>query len=136
MRKPVHWSFWAISILTLIWNLLGALNFLMQMNPAALSKYQGSERALIEGRPVWATIAFGIAVFSGVLGSILLCARKSLSYYFFLGSMGCVLITSIHMIKANAFSSAELLGIVVMPIVVAVFLIWYSRMAIRKGWSA
>lgn len=33
----VHWSFWAIGAVALLWNVLGIINFVMQMNPEALA---------------------------------------------------------------------------------------------------
>jgi hypothetical protein len=29
---PVHWSFWAIGAVALIWNVMGKINFFAQMN--------------------------------------------------------------------------------------------------------
>ena len=74
--SAVHWSFWAISAVALAWNLMGVTNFFMQMNPDMIASYRDSERAIIEGRLVWATGSFVIAVFGGALGSILLLLRK------------------------------------------------------------
>ncbi len=61
----VHWSFWLIGAVALIWNVVGVINFFMQMNPDVLAAYRESERAIVEGRPAWATGAFAIAVFGG-----------------------------------------------------------------------
>ena len=67
----VHWSFWAIGAVALIWNVLGVVNFFVQVNPDVLAAYRESERALVEGRPAWASGAFAIAVFGGALGCLL-----------------------------------------------------------------
>ena len=75
----VHWSFWVIGAVALIWNVLGSINYIVQMNADSLSAYRELERAIIEGRPAWATGAFAIAVFGGALGSVLLLLRKSAS---------------------------------------------------------
>lgn len=48
----VHWSFWAIAAVALIWNVMGVINFFMQMNPDALADYPEAVRSLVEGRPV------------------------------------------------------------------------------------
>ena len=79
----VHWSFWAIGAVTLIWNVMGVINFFMQMNADALASFPESHRAIIEGRPAWATGAFAIAVFGGALGCLLLLLRKSAAYLLF-----------------------------------------------------
>ena len=47
----IHWSFWAVGAVSLIWNVLGVMNFFAQMNPEMLAAYRESERAIVEGRP-------------------------------------------------------------------------------------
>src|SRR2546429_619808 len=66
----VHWSFWIIGAVALIWNVMGVINFFGQMNADALAAMPKAQRAIIEGRPAWATGAFAIAVFGGALGSL------------------------------------------------------------------
>ncbi len=80
----VHWSFWVIGGVALIWNVLGSVNYVVQMNPETVEAYRASERAIIEGRPFWATTGFAIAVFGGALGSILLLLRRSAALNWFL----------------------------------------------------
>ncbi len=131
----VHWSFWLIGAVALIWNVVGVINFFMQMNPDVLAAYRESERAIIEGRPAWATGAFAIAVFGGAFGCVLLLLRKSAAYYLFIGSLFGVIVTMIHTLGIGFdFGLGEILGIILMPLVVAVFLIWYSKRAKSKGW--
>jgi hypothetical protein len=133
--SAVHWSFWAISAVALVWNLMGVINFFMQMNPDMIASYRDSERAIIEGRPAWATGSFVIAVFGGAIGSILLLLRKSAAYYLFIASLVGVVVTMIHTLGIGIdFGPGEILGILLMPFVVAAFLIWYSRQAQNKGW--
>ena len=133
--ESVHWSFWAIGAVMLIWNVMGCINFFMQMNPDMLAAYRESERAIIEGRPMWATVAFAIAVFGGALGCLLLLLRKSSAFYLFIASLLGVIVTTIHTLGLGIdFGLGEILGIVLMPTVVAAFLIWYSRRAANKAW--
>ena len=131
----VHWSFWAICTVALIWNVMGVINFFVQMNPDVLAAYRESERAIVEGRPAWATGGFAIAVFGGALGSLLLLLRKSTAYYLFVASLLGVIVTMTHTLGIGIdFSLGEFLGIILMPLAVAAFLIWYSKQAERKGW--
>ena len=133
--SSVHWSFWAIGTVALIWNVMGAINFFMQMNPEVLAAYRESERAIIEGRPAWATGGFAIAVFGGALGCLLLLLRKSVACYLFVASLLGVIVTMTHALGIGInFGPGEILGIILMPLVVAAFLIWYSKWAERKGW--
>ncbi len=73
----VHWSFWVIGTFMLLWNVMGCINFIVQMNPDMVASYRDSEQSIILGRPAWATVAFAIAVFSGALGCLLLMLKKS-----------------------------------------------------------
>lgn len=131
----VHWSFWLISAIALIWNVLGSVNFFMQMNPDMLDAYRESERAIIQGRPAWATGGFAIAVIVGALGGLFLLLRKSVATYMFVASFLGVIVTTVHTLGVDFdFSLVELLVMVLMPLVVAAFLIWYSKYAERRDW--
>ena len=131
----VHWSFWAISVVALIWNAMGIINFFAQMNPDVLAAYRESERAIVIGRPLWATGGFAIAVFGGALGSFLLLFKKSAATYLFIASLVGVIVTMIHTLGLGIdFGVGEILGIILMPLLVAAFLIWYAKRARKKGW--
>ena len=134
----VHWSFWAIGAVALIWNVMGVINYFVQMNPDTLAAYRESERAIIEGRPAWATGAFAIGVFGGALGCLLLLLRKSAAYYLFIASLLGVIVTMTHTVGIAAstinFSPFEISMMILMPLAVAAFLIWYSKQAESRGW--
>ena len=133
--RRIHWSFWVIGAVALIWNAAGVINFFAQMNPDVLAAYRVSERAIVEGRPAWATGAFAIAVFGGTLGCLLLLLRKSAACYVFIASLLGVIVTIAHSLGVGIdFGLGEILGIILMPLVVAVFLIWYSKLAEGRDW--
>lgn len=98
----VHWSFWLIGAFALLWNVMGAMNYLGQMNAEMVAAYPETHRAIIEGRPAWATAAFAIAVFGGALGCLLLLLRKSVAYYLFIASLVGVIVTMIHTLRVDA----------------------------------
>ncbi|MFC1748110.1 hypothetical protein ACFL2V_04825 [Pseudomonadota bacterium] len=130
-----HWSFWVIGIVLLIWNVMGCINFFVQMDPEILASYGASARAIVEDRPLWATAGFAVAVFGGALGCLILLLRKRVAYYLFVASLLGVIVTMIHALGLGIeFGSGELIGMVLMPLVVAAFLIWYSKSAESKGW--
>ncbi|MDG2071175.1 MAG: hypothetical protein P8J55_05475 [Pseudomonadales bacterium] len=134
-NNPVHWSFWVIGAIALIWNIMGAINFFMQMNPDILAAYRDSERAIVEGRPLWATVGFAVGVFGGSAGILLLLLRKLVAFYVLIVSLIGVLVTMVHTLGIGIdFGLGEMLGIVLMPVVVAAFLVWYSKWAEWKGW--
>ncbi|MEN8136371.1 MAG: hypothetical protein ABFS18_12690 [Thermodesulfobacteriota bacterium] len=130
-----HWSFWAITIFMLIWNIMGCINFFVQMNPDMVASYRENEQAIISGRPVWATIAFAIAVFGGALGCILLMLKKYAAFYLFVFSLLGVVITTVHTLSIGInFGVGEIIGIILMPPLVAAFLVWYTKYVANKGW--
>jgi len=130
-----HWSFWLISILMLLWNVLGSINFFVQMNPDVVSSYRDVEQAIIRGRPLWATLGFGLGVLGGALGCIQLLRKKASSFYFFCASLIGVVIAIAHSLTIDVdFGIGEIVGIVIMPVTVSIFLIWYATYCQRKGW--
>ena len=75
--KPNVW-FWIISIVGLIWNGMGAMNYLAQttMSDETKAAYTAEQLAIVEATPAWVTAAFALAVWGGVLGCIALLLRK------------------------------------------------------------
>ncbi len=136
----VHWSFWAISAVLMIWNVLGSVNYLWQVSAGAeaLATLPDTHRAIIDGRPVWATGGFAVGVFGGALGGLLLLLRKSAAVYLFIASLLGVILTIIHTIQIASstidFGPMEIFVMILMPLVVAVFSIWYSMLAKSKDW--
>ena len=134
-EESIHWSFWVIGVVALIWNALGSVNFFVQMDPDVISAYRESERAIIVGRPLWATTGFATAVLGGLAGSILLLLRRSVAMYLFVASLAGVIITMIHALGAQIdFGPGEIVGIILLPLALAAFLIWYSKYSTGRGW--
>ena len=134
----VHWSFWVISSVALIWNVLGGVNFFMQMNADLVASLPETHRAIIEGRPVWATAGFAVTVFGGALGCLLLLLKKAAAFYLFVASLLGVIVTTIHSVdiaKSTVdFSPVEIFVMILSPVLVAALLIWFSKWAEGKGW--
>jgi len=130
----IHWSFWIIIVVTLIFNVMGVINYFVQMNADSLASFPEKYRPIIEGRPAWATAAFAIAVFGGSLGSLLLLLRKSAAIYVLIASLLGVIVTMMHIFGVAGLRSFEIWIGVLMQLVVTAFLIWYSKQAESKGW--
>lgn len=137
-KAPVHAVFWLISVVALIWNGLGVLNFFMQMNPEVLAAMPESHRVIVETRPVWATVGVILAVFGGTLGCLLLLLRRSVAMWFMLISLVGVilqLIPNLGMIGSSIDPTPfEIVMMIVMPPVVAALLLWFATFSVRKGW--
>ena len=134
----IHWSFWLISIFFLIWNVMGGMNFFMQMDAEMVASFPDTHRAIIEGRPLWATGGFAISVLCGALGCILLLLKKASACYLFAASLLGTIVTSIHTIiiarSVITFSAGEMIVMIALPLIVAAFLLWYSKLIEGKGW--
>ena len=78
--KPTT-SYWIISVLALLWNLMGVAVYLGQalMTDDMKAMLPEDQLAIIENTPAWATAAFAIAVWFGLLACILLLARKKIA---------------------------------------------------------
>ena len=133
-----HISFWMVGALALIWNLMGVMNFVGQLNPNVVTAMPESHQAIIHGRPAWATIAFAIAVFGGTLGSILLLFKKTIAQYCFLASLIGVMaqmIPNMRLAKSDIqYGLFEIFMMMVLPLLVAAFLAWYTSRTSDKGW--
>ena len=134
----VHWSFWLISVIALLWNVGGAINYLMQTNVEFVATLPDTHRAIIEGRPLWATGGFALGVFGGALGCILLLFKKAFSFYVFIASLTGIIVTMVHTTDVAsskiAFSLVEIMVMIVLPVIVAAILIWYTKLAIGRNW--
>lgn len=128
MKKP-HFSFWIIAGLGLAWNMMGCLNFITQMNAEAVEKMPELYRLIIQSRPLWATLAFGFAVFGGALGSILLLLRRRGAVYALLASMICIVLTIIQTVSLVGISPSTILALLV-----GAALFWYATIAARADW--
>ncbi len=137
-QKPTTY-FWIISIVALIWNLMGVSAYLAQafMTDEALQNLPEAEQALYTDLPAWVTAAFAIAVFGGMLGSIGLLLRKKWARLLFLISLIGIIIQMTHSLFISNNMDVYGPGAVIMPImvlVIGIYLIMFSKSAIAKGY--
>jgi hypothetical protein len=78
-----------ISIIALIWNLLGCFAFLsdVMMTADDISRLTTSQQELYASRPMWAVIAYAIAVWGGAAGSLGLILRHRWAMQMFVASL-------------------------------------------------
>ena len=134
---PPRW-FWVVSGIALVWNLIGVAAFLGQMTMDT-SSLSNAERAFYESTPVWATIAFGVAVSAGVLGCVALLLRQRWAILTFIVSISGIVIQDVHSIFIGG--GIEVFGVagLVLPFLtlsIAAALIGHARYSARKGWIA
>ena len=138
-NKP-NLVFWIIGVITLIWNVLGVVNYLMQAykTEASLDKFSTDQLALLDSLPAWMTALFAIAVFAGTLGCIALLLRKKIAVILLLVSFLAATVQQLYWIfgtnAPEVFSESLPYTMPILVIVVAAFLVWYSRNINAKGW--
>lgn len=133
--------FWVFIGLALVWNLLGVMAFVgqMLMTPEALAQMPQAQQELHAATPLWANIAFAVAVFGGAIGCIALLFRVSWAFILLLLSLLAVLVQMFHaFFMSNSFEVFGPGGLIMptMVIIVAVALVWYSQNVKSKTWYA
>jgi len=131
--------FWIVAVLLLLWNLTGLANFIMQLTVTeeALQKMPEVDRKFIGNYPAWAFVAFGIAVFGGVLGSIALLLKKKIAKQLFIASLIGIVVQfsySISIALSMEVYVARIVGMAVVLIGIGIFAIWLSINGAKKHW--
>lgn len=137
--NPLPTWFWGVSIIMLLWNLMGVAAFTssMTMSPEAIAALPEKDQAYIIATPLWANIAFGIAVIGGALGCVGLLLRKSWALPVLIISLVAVLLQMFEAFFLNTavtnFSTSRL-AMPLTVIIIAGALVWFANMAKGKSW--
>ncbi|MCL1035867.1 hypothetical protein L2750_01670 [Shewanella submarina] len=124
---------------SLMWNLLGVMNFFFQLtvDAQALAQMTEAQRQMYEATPGWLTALFGIAVVTGLAGSGMLMFKMAKAAPVLLISLIAVvaqMAASLIVLDAYAVLGASAL---IMPAIVtlwAIVLVLISRRGVAKGW--
>ncbi len=136
-RTPAH--LWAIGVVSLLWNAVGALDFVMTetRNAAYLKGFTQTQLDFFYGFPLWVVAAWGIATWGGMLGSLLLLLRRRLAVPVLLVSFLGMVLTTIHnFLLANGLQVMGGVGALVFSVAIFVvgLLLWlYARFMCRRG---
>ena len=136
-RTPRH--LWVIGIIALLWNAIGAFDYLMTQtkNAGYLSGFPPEQLAFFFGLPAWVVAAWAIAVWGGVLGSVLLLLRRRLAVPVFAASLAGMVVTTFHnYVLSNAleiFPDAFSKVFTVLICVITVALYLYARAMRERG---
>ena len=141
-RTPAH--LWIVGILSLLWGCMGAYDYLMTRmhNLAYLAKSMPGVDpnvglAWIENMPLYAQIGWGLGVWGGLLGAVLLLIRSRYAIWSYAASLlGMVLCFGYQLGLAPTLPGAEGPMYKVIPLIVmafGAFLLWYSWTMEKKG---
>jgi hypothetical protein len=141
-RTPVH--VWIVGILSLLWSCVGCYDYVMTRmhNTDYLAKVMpkvdpNAMLTWIDGFPIWAQFGWGLGVWMGLLGSILLLVRSRYAVWAFgLSLLGAVLGLGYQIALAPPLAGADDAMSKAMPyviILIAVALFLYARAQAAKG---
>jgi CHASE2 domain-containing sensor protein len=87
-------TFWIIAVAILLWNLLGDAAYVMQASADldALARTDPATAAAFRAMPVWAWVAYAVAVWVGTAGAVLLLTRRKAARVFFAASLAGVVV--------------------------------------------
>ncbi|MEO9481852.1 MAG: hypothetical protein ABJG47_00310 [Ekhidna sp.] len=136
--KPPTW-FWVVSIIALVWNLMGVGAYLAQaFTPDDLiSQMEQAVQDLVNQTPAWVTAAFAIAVWAGALGSLLLLMRRKLAHTVLIISLIGIVVQMFYNVFISNSIEVYGPGGMVMPIMtllIGIGLIFLAKKGITVGW--
>lgn len=135
-RPPIH--FWIVAVLTVLWNAVGAFDFLatqIQLE-SYMSAFSEEQLAYFYGIPTWAVVTWGVATWGAFLGSLAMLVRLGWAYHLFIVSLVAMLATAFqNFVLSNGVEIMGTGGVIFSGVIVAigVFLIFYCRAMLRRG---
>lgn len=136
-KTPTH--LWVVGILALLFNAMGALDYVMMRLevPAYMAQLTDDMLAYYETFPIWMEIAWPVSVWAAVIGALLLLLKKRLAVTAFAVSTIGYLIAAIWTFGvSNPPEGVMTTGSTIFSIVIGVqlaLLWWYSRSMAAKG---
>lgn len=136
-NTPRH--LWVIGIVSLLWNAVGAFDFLMTQthNQAYLQGFTEEQLDYFHGFPAWVVVTWGVATWGSVLGSGLLLARKWIACPVFAAALLAMVLTTVHnFFLSDGFKIMGGTGPLIFSgviFVIALLLVLYAQSMRRRG---
>jgi len=139
-RTPVH--LWIVGILSLLWGCMGAYDYVMtRMHNLAYFKTMMPNAdpttvyAFLDGMPIYASIGWGLGVWGGLLGAVLLLVRSRYAVWAYAASfVGMLLSFGWQLFVATNVPAAMSNPVVPAVVtVIGIFTLWYSWSMENKG---
>ena len=130
---PKH--LWIIGIISLLWNMMGAYDYLMTQipNESYMAKFDQAQLDYFYNLPTWLVFFWALAVWSSVLGSALLLMRKRVAERVFMASFVSMVTTVIYEYGfSNGFEVRGSTGLVFTLVIFFIALgLWLYARAMR-----
>ncbi len=133
---PKH--LWIVGVLSLLWNATGAHGYYVTQtkNEKYLEAWTPEQLEFMYAYPAWMVSCWALAVFGGVLGSLLLLLRKRLALPVFALSFVCMAVSSLR--NYGLSDGLEVMGAAGFVFTLAIFvvsllLVVYSKRMTDEG---
>jgi hypothetical protein len=141
-RTPIH--LWIVGVLATLWNCIGCYDYLMtrMRNTDYLAKMMpnvdpNAMLAWVDGFPLYAQIGWGLGVWGGLAGALLLLLRSRWAVWAMgLSLVGAILGLGYQIVAAPPLAGADDMANKAMPyviILIAAALFLYARAMEKKG---
>jgi len=138
-QPATQWHLWVIGAMALLWNSMGAYDYLMTetRNSSYMSAFTPAQLAYFYGFPAWVIATWALSVWGGVLGSMALLLRRRWAVPVLALSLATLVATFFHnFILSNGgavMGGAGGLIFIAAIFLVAVALLIYAHRLARKG---
>lgn len=138
-KSAVPLWYWAIAAVALLWNLLGCAFFGMELfaQESMMASMTEPQKEWARSIPSWIYFVYGLAVSTGVAGSVGLLMRKGWTVPMFAISLAAVLVQMVYtMLLGGGLQAMGPSGLVMPGLVIgiAALLLWFSWLARSRGW--
>lgn len=135
-QTPMH--LWIVGVLALLWNLVGAFDYLATQLELEfyMSQFTPEQLAYFYGFPAWAVAGWAFGVWGAVAGSIGLLMRRKWAVWGFAVSLAGMLVSSIYTLGLSEGAAMMGSGAVIFTVIIwaaAIFLLVYARAMANRG---
>jgi hypothetical protein len=137
-KAKTPWHLWLVGTLSLLWNAVGAMDYVMTMtkNEEYMSAFSEEQLEYFYSFPSWVVSCWAIAVWGAVLGSLLLLLRKKLALPVFAVSLAGMVATTIYnFLMTNGLEIMGTGGAIFSAVIfaIAALLVIYSQRMAKRG---
>lgn len=137
MKTP--WHLWLFGVLSLAWNAMGCWQWRQEITraPDYLAQLTVEQVRYIEAAPMWVAVTFGLAVWAGLLGALMLLFRRRLAFHAYVaGLIGFLANSAYTLLLSDGARVMGTSGLIFMAVVFVLCLVevgyaWWAR---KRGW--